>query len=75
MSIGCYKCQDTCGYDVFVETITPTQCTNAELTYPVLCDSLCSTGYNAVSSNTSMTIEICLQMCITFGFKYAGLCT
>jgi len=76
VSVGCYATQNSCGNDVFVEYgISDAQCTNAQSTLPgVSCDpNLCS--YYGVDSVSIMTIELCLQVCNSNGFTYAGLCS
>ena len=70
--VGCYQTSNS--FDVFVETtFTDDQCNTAANS---ISDGNCDTGgnpYNQVWS-TSMTVEICIQICITtYGYKYAGL--
>jgi hypothetical protein len=66
---GCYLSSNT--DDVFNENLTPAQC-NASAIAPDYCDQ--NNGYNEIYSNSSMTVEKCVQICITtYGYKYAGI--
>ena len=70
---------NTFGSDVFNETLSPTQCTNASSLYSLnsfYCPGGSSTfGYSLLYSSTKMTIELGLQICDSFGFKYAAFAT
>ncbi len=77
-NIGCYYSSSSCSAnDVFTETgLSSTKCSSA-IAY--LTDMKCwigrTCGYSYVSSASSMTVDKCLQMCTSNGFKYAGLGT
>ena len=77
MNIGCFYSASTCYSDVFIETLTPIQCLNASLSYSFNashCESdTCGFSYVSSSATNGMTIEVCLQICTTNGFTYAGL--
>jgi hypothetical protein len=70
-SIGCYAAENSCGIDVFVETLTSTQCSNSANGLSMTCYKCGS--YYLIGSSSGMTIEICLVMCNTNGFVFAGL--
>ncbi len=76
MSVGCYPSLSCSNADVFVETgLSLAQCKSEAATYSMSVMSLCSTVCQVYSA-TSMTIEICLQICVTkYGYKYAGIVT
>ncbi len=57
---------------IFGETLSAQQCNKAVQVYSVTCTQD-NFGHFQVRSNTNMTIEVCLQICITNGFFYAGL--
>ncbi len=57
---------------VFGESLSEKQCKQIELDFSVKC-VLDDFGHFQVSSNTNMTIKVCLQICTTNGFFYAGL--
>jgi hypothetical protein len=57
--------------DVFVETLSFTQSQNAAAAYSMYVYSGCS--YYQIYSFTSMTVDICVQICAGYGFNYAGL--
>ncbi len=62
--------------DVFNETLTTFQCNLAVTLYSLdktYCSSTDYGGYSGVSSTTNMTIELCLIICSSYSFKYAGL--
>ena len=76
-SVGCYASSNICNWsDVFVEKgISSTQCSNF---ISIVSEMECFKGkceYQWVRSNSSMTVEKCLQMCVSNGFKYAGIDT
>ncbi len=77
-SVGCFASSSGCGWnDIFSEQgITPAQCTSTVASMPG--GMTCWSGAcisQMVYSVTSMTVEACLQICTTNGFKYAGLDT
>jgi hypothetical protein len=74
LSVGCYAANNSCVSDVFVETLAPAQCSNALSSYPLFINAS-SCSYHGIGSTSGMTIEKCLQICTTNGFKYAGLRT
>ncbi len=72
-SIGCYKSGDN--HAVFSELgLTQAQCENAVLSYFGK-NLKCELSYPkySITSLTSLTIDICLQICTDNGFIYAGL--
>jgi len=76
VSVGCYASNSFTSYiDIFSETLSAAHCDSACIDFPVSCTSyvINSFVYYGVYSNTSMTVEMCLQICTTIGFKYAGL--
>jgi len=75
VSVDCFSYGNLCWTDVFVETLSPTQCTDAGSLYTLLttnCPSD-SCGYSFLISYTKMTVELGLQVCNSYGFKYAAL--
>ena len=75
--IGCYySSSNTCANnDVFSEIgLTSTQCSNSIVG---LSDMACFIGrsceYSYIKSKSSMTVEKCLQICTTNGYRFAGL--
>ncbi len=79
MSVGCYPSLSSCdNSDVFVETgLTSAQCTSAATAHSMSVRSVSLCGIACqVFSSTSMTVEICLQICVTtYGYSYAGIVT
>ena len=75
-SVGCYSPPE-CYFDVFVDSLTSVQCSSTANAYsPMVCgETICTCGcsYYWLFSNTSMTNDICIKMCIGNGFKYAAL--
>jgi hypothetical protein len=80
-NIGCYFSSVGCQkFDVFTEIgLSADQCSTviAELTGMKCFDSQCGNRFvqspaNLVKSS-SMTVDKCLKMCSTNGYKYAGL--
>ena len=68
--VGCYFASN--GLNVFVESINSTQCRNGANAYSTLTCYI--GGFTNFLDSESMTIEICIQVCINGnGFKYAGL--
>ena len=73
-SIGCYGGQNACDWsDVFVETLSSTQCENTAPNYLMDCMPDAGCNYFAIGSTTSMTIKWCLQICNANNFVYAGI--
>jgi len=73
MSVGCFSGGgNACWTDAFVETLTSQQCSSWASAFSMSASIFC--GYGLISSSTSMTIEICLHICNSNGFVYAGLC-
>ena len=68
---GCFFAAGCGNADAFVETLSSTQCSDAAASFSMSCFSYC--GYNMVYSQTSMTVEICVQICNINGFTYSGL--
>ena len=69
-NIGCFYDGGTfCG--VFVESLTSEQCSSATSTYSVSCSSGCS-SIN-IYYVYSTTVDLCLQICTNYGYRYAGL--
>ena len=79
MNVGCYASTSGCYYsDVFVESLTSSQASTAAASFsPTMtaCVGGCaSCSRYAFYSTTTMTVEKCLQACITtYGFKYGGV--
>ncbi len=73
MSIGCYNSVLGMKTDVFTETLTSAQCANAESSFSVTCAGPDGISYYWVTKNPGMTVDICLQVCTSSGFRYAGL--
>ena len=76
MSVGCYATQSDSicnNYDPFNETLTSTQCENAAASFSMECITGVYCGYSFVQSKTNMTIEACLQICMSNSFIYVGL--
>ena len=77
MTVGCYITKNSHWDDVFYEKLTTAQCYAAASSYS-LDSAYCASnngGYPGVGSRSSMTVEICLQICTSYAFKYAGLGT
>ncbi len=63
---------DSCWSDVFIETLSSTQCTNADASITGLsCPGAACENYYLVSY-TIMTVELGLLVCTSNGFKYVG---
>ena len=77
MSVGCYRTKNAYYDDVFVETLTTSQCNSAAASYSFDASYCASNngGYPGVGSSSSMTVDKCLQICTSYAFKYAGLGT
>ncbi len=73
VSIGCYNSAQGMLTDVFTETLTASQCTSAASSYSMMCEGPDGISYYWVTHFFSMTAELCLQVCTTSGFRYAGL--
>ena len=77
MSVGCYATENSCGTDIFNEILSYADCQKAASTYSLgslnCTQSVDSCGFTQVLSSV-MTIELCLQVCNSNGFKFAGLC-
>jgi hypothetical protein len=71
--MGCYNSFHSYWTDVFTETLTLAQCANAASSYSVICKGPIGSSYNWVEKNPGMTVEICLQVCTSSGFRYAGI--
>jgi hypothetical protein len=64
-----------CWTDVFIDSLQVYQCENMASNYSMEChlDAFGCSYFNMIFSETSMTIGICLDICSTNGFVYAGL--
>ncbi len=71
LNIGCYAAEYSCGIDVFVETLTSAQCSNSAKSQSMAYSNCGS--YYYIGPSSAMTIEICLIVCNTNGFAFAGL--
>jgi len=71
-NVGCFATNDGCQSDAFVETLTQTQCSLAAASFPVAYCGSCG-SYNYLKSDSSMTIELCLQICAQANFTYSGI--
>jgi hypothetical protein len=72
--IGCYEARN--GLNVFLESINSTQCTMGANFYSTFTSSFfCYIGgYHNFIDSELMTIEICIDICISkSGFLYAGI--
>ena len=68
--IGCYGSKNSYA-DVFTETLTMIQCSNAAANLSMTCLPFGTS--NVVFSALNMTIDACFQICSSNGFTYAGL--
>ena len=69
-NVGCFYTNN--GLSVFTESLTSTQCENIEAFNETLVCYL--GGVTNFIDSASMTIEICMELCISAnGFTYAGL--
>ena len=69
-NVGCFYTNN--GLNVFTESLNATQCENIEANNDTLVCYL--GGVTNFIDSASMTVEKCLEICITtYGFKYAGL--
>ena len=72
--IGCYRTSDQ--FDVFSQPgFSLLQCNEAE-TFHSESGAICLTDgepYNEIFSENGMTVELCAQICVKYGFVYAGL--
>jgi hypothetical protein len=71
-SVGCYISFDSCWSDVFVETLSSTQCTNADASITGLSCPGAACGNYYLVSYAIMTVELGLLVCTSNGFKYVG---
>jgi len=70
--VGCFEAAGCGGWDAFIETgLSSIECSNIATCISMACNSGC--GYNVIQSYTSMTVDLCVQICNTHGFTYAGL--
>ena len=74
-SVGCYSYSSGV-YDVFLESLTSAQCSAAATSNGLSCDVSSSPSYPNLLDDFSshkMTVEICLSICTSNSFTYAGL--
>ena len=70
MSVGCYGNGN--GYDVFNETLSPTQCLNAENVF-VSNDVRCKNDFS-INWIKCKTATECVQVCSNYGYVYGAVC-
>ena len=73
VSIGCYRANLGQVTDVFNETLTAIQCANANTGCSTTCLGPADNSYYWVRHTTAMTVELCLRVCNSSGFRYAGI--
>ena len=75
VSVGCYPASSSTYWnDIFEESgISSSECSLAISNLTGL--ECYANAYQWIYSNTSLTVEICLKICITHGFNYTGLDT
>ena len=70
MSVGCYGSSND--YDVFYETLSPTQFMNAENVF-VVNDVRCKTDFS-INWIKCVTATECVQVCSYYGYAYSAVC-
>ena len=68
-SVGCFYSGNL--YQTFIESLDQTQCENAANMFSLTCCYDC--GGTSHVSGGSMTVDTCLAVCTTNGFKYIAI--
>ena len=71
MSVGCYGNSNM--YDVFQETLSPTQCSNAPIVFTNIVNIGCYTGGSTNYIHCKTATE-CVQVCSYYGYVYGAVC-